>query len=149
MFGGLLAGAQVGLLGNERLHVGVVTLAVVVDVAILRAAARHHRSPWPMALLLVGGVAVALGHATAEVVELGGFALVIAAAVLNAILMRRHRAAARRCCPHETDVPFQKREARPNELRPAPSIGPSRAYVLRDRLRVGTTRLRQATTTDP
>ena len=101
IFGGLFAGARMGFLGDERLHGGIIAIALVADFFILRAALRHHRNWWPLGLCLGGGTVAIVGHFTAEVVEFAGFALLMLAAIHNVVLLRRHRREGASCCAHE------------------------------------------------
>jgi hypothetical protein len=101
LFGGLFAGARMGLLGDERLHGGIIALALVADVFILRAALKHHKNRWPLSLCLAGAALAVLGHFTVEFVEYLGFALLLIAAVQNVVLLRRHRNESGSCCAHE------------------------------------------------
>lgn len=101
IFGGVFAGARMGFLGDERLHGGIVAVALVADVFILRAAMSHHKNRWPLGLCLAGGALAVLGYFTAEVVEYVGFGLLFTAAVQNVVLLRRHRKEGGSCCAHE------------------------------------------------
>lgn len=100
MFGGLFAGARMGLLGDERLHGGILAIAMLADLLILRAAMQHHQSRAPLLLCSLGGLVAVAGHITSEVVELVGFGLLMVAAIVNVVLLRRHRHEAGSCCAH-------------------------------------------------
>ena len=101
LFGGVFAGARLGLLGDERLHILVITAAVILDLVILKAAARHHKSSLPAWLCGAGGLIALMGHVTVERLEYVGFVLLIVAAVTNLVLLRRHRKYGGPCCAHE------------------------------------------------
>ena len=101
LFGGVFAGARLGLLGDERLHILVIMAAVVLDLLILKAAARHHKSVLPVWLCGTGGFLALMGHFTVETLEYAGFALLIVAAIANLVLLRRHRKHGGPCCAHE------------------------------------------------
>jgi hypothetical protein len=104
VFGGLFAGARFGFLDDERMHGGVIAIALVADFFILRAATRHHRSRWPLALCLTGGALAVAGHFVWEALEYVGFGLLMAAALQNLVLLRRHRLEGGTCCAHEEGV---------------------------------------------
>lgn len=108
LFGGVFAGARMGLLGDERFHGGILAVALVADLFILRAAMRHHRSRSPLILCLTGAAVAVIGHFTAEVLEFVGFGLLLLAAIQNFVLLRRHRKAGGACCAHETRAPASK-----------------------------------------
>jgi hypothetical protein len=111
IFGGLFAGARLGFLGDERFHGGIIAVALVADFFILRAAMRHHKSRWPLALCIAGAGIAFIGHFTLEAVELVGFGLLMLAAVQNVVLLRRHRHEGGSCCAHPA-VAHSKRPAR-------------------------------------
>lgn len=98
--GGLLSGARLGVLGDERYHAWLIAVAVVADLAILRAAARHHGNSGPLWLCAAGAALAGLGHAVGEVVEMSGFVVLMAAAVWNVVLIRRHHGGESACCAH-------------------------------------------------
>lgn len=100
VLGGAVAGARLGILGDERLHGSLLLVALLGDVILLRAAWRHHGSRWPLLTCLVGGALALAGHVTYEAVEYAGFGLLMVAAVQNIVLLRRHRAEAGGCCAH-------------------------------------------------
>lgn len=101
IFGGALAGARLGFLADEGAHAAILFGAVALDIVILGAAARHHNSPWPLALCVSGAVVALLGHFTNELIEYAGLALILTAALHNLVLMRRHRAHGGSCCAHD------------------------------------------------
>jgi hypothetical protein len=96
--------ADAGRSRDGRYHAWLIVVAVVADLAILRAAARHHGNPWPSWLCVAGGALAALGHAVGEVVELGGFVVLMAAAVWNVVLIRRHHRRDTTCCSAGVDA---------------------------------------------
>ena len=98
IFGGLFAGARIGFLGSERFHGVLLAVALLADLFILRAAARHYRNRWPLVLCIIGGAVAVAGHYIAEAMEYAGFALLMAAAVQNVVLLRRHRHQGGPCC---------------------------------------------------
>lgn len=101
MLGGVFAGARMGFVGDERFHGALIAVALVADFFILRAALRHHHNRWPLWLCVLGGGLAVIGHLTSEAIELTGFALLMAAALVNMVLMRRHRHEGGACCAHE------------------------------------------------
>jgi|SRR5688572_20770816 hypothetical protein len=101
LFGGLFAGARIGFLGSERFHGALLAVALLADLFILRAAAKHHRNRWPLVLCIVGGAVAVAGHFVAEEMEYAGFALLMAAAIQNVVLLRRHRHQGGACCEHD------------------------------------------------
>ena len=101
LFGGLFAGARLGLVDTERFHGGLIAVALVADLFILRAAMKHHRSRWPLIVCIFGGIIAAAGHLIAGPLEYLGFALLMLAAVQNVILLRRHRRHGGACCEHD------------------------------------------------
>lgn len=90
-----------GFLGDERFHGGLIAVALVANFFILRAALKHHHNRWPLLLCVAGGTMALLGHVTAPWVEYSGFGLLMAAAILNVVLLRSHRKAGGACCSHE------------------------------------------------
>jgi hypothetical protein len=94
-------GARIGFLGSERFHGALLAVALLADLLILRAAAKHHHSRWPLGLCILGGAVAVAGHFVAESLEYAGFALLMAAAVQNVVLLRRHRQQGGACCDHE------------------------------------------------
>lgn len=100
VIGGVFAGARFGFHISEQTHLSVLVVALAVDVGILSAAARHHESRRPLQLCLLGGALAFAGHFTHVAVEYLGFALLIAGATYNIVLMRQHRAHGGTCCAH-------------------------------------------------
>lgn len=74
----------------------VIAAALVADFFILRAAKTHHKSRSPMWLCVTGAISAVAGHLLSELLELVGFSLLIAAAIQNFVLLRRHRTRCRR-----------------------------------------------------
>jgi len=107
LFGGLLAGARMGFVGDARFHASLIAVALVADFFILRAATRHHRNRWPLALCIAGGLVAIVGHFTAEALEYAGFGLLMLAAVQNIVLLRRHRREDGSCCVHDARSPLR------------------------------------------
>lgn len=101
LFGGLFAGARIGLLEVERYHVPIILVALVLDFLILRAAWKHHGSRWPLLFCLIGGVLALGGHFVWEPLELTGFLLLMIAAIHNVVLLRRHHREGGNCCAHD------------------------------------------------
>lgn len=104
VFGSLFAGARIGLLGDEHVHGAVIAFALVADFAILYAALRHHQNRWPLGLCIGGGILAVTGHLTSEAIELAGFGVLMLAAVLNVVALRRHRRQGGSCCAHDGEV---------------------------------------------
>ena len=102
VFGGALAGARLGFLEDERLHLGLILVALVADVFILRAAVRHHQNRGPLALCVAGALSALAGHLVAEALEYAGFAALMVAALWNVVLLRRHRPRGGACCAHQS-----------------------------------------------
>lgn len=98
IFGGLFAGARMGMLGDERIHGWVIALALTADVFILWSAIRHHRNRWPLGLCFAGAMLAVSGHFIAESLEFAGFGLLMIASLQNAWLIRRHRHIEGSCC---------------------------------------------------
>jgi len=112
LFGGLFAGARLGFLEIERFHGGLIAVALVADLFILRAAMKHHQSRWPLILCVSGGVIALAGHLIAEPLEYVGFVLLFTAAVQNVILLRRHRRHGGACCAHDAHHAHDAQHAR-------------------------------------
>ena len=104
LFGSALAGARLGVLGDERFHLALIAVAVVFDVAILGAAFRHHRRRAPLILCGSGALAAIAGHVGSGAVPLEyvGFGALMLAALWNVVLLRRHhRHHSTACCAHD------------------------------------------------
>lgn len=101
ILGGVFAGARMGFVGSERFHGALLAVALLADVFILRGGMKHHQSRWPLVLCAGGGAIALLGHLVAEPLEYLGFALLMAAAVQNVVLLRRHRKHGGACCEHD------------------------------------------------
>jgi hypothetical protein len=100
--GGVLAGARVGFLQDERFHGVFILVALVADAFILRAAFAHHRRSGPLLLCLGGALLAVAGHFVAEAVEYVGLGALLVAALWNVVLLRRHRSGGAACCAHGT-----------------------------------------------
>jgi hypothetical protein len=101
IFGSVFAGARLGFLYDEGWHATVILVALAADVAILGASMRHHSRRGPLWLCAGGAVLAVGGHFFVEVVEYLGFAVLLAAGIWNAVLLRRHRHEADSCCAHD------------------------------------------------
>jgi hypothetical protein len=103
LFGGALAGARLGFLSDERVHLALITVAIVFDVAILGAAFRHHRRRAPLVLCAVGALTALGGHLGSGLVQLEylGFGVLMVAAIWNVVLLRIHHQSVTSCCAHD------------------------------------------------
>lgn len=103
LFGSALAGARLGFLGDERVHLGLITFAITFDVVILGAAFRHHRRRAPLVLCTTGALAAIAGHLGGglDPLEYVGFGALMLAAIWNVVLLRRHHRGVTSCCAHD------------------------------------------------
>lgn len=100
IWGSLLAGARIGFLEDEGLHGGIILAALVADAAILWASFRHHARRGPLSLCAAGALFAVAGHFASTVLEYAGFAVLLAAGIWNAIILRRHHRQVGSCCEH-------------------------------------------------
>lgn len=98
LFGGIAAGAALPALDDERLHIALTLTAIAVDLALFQLSRSGRDSRAPELLLAAGATLALAGMFAGELVELAGLGVMMAAAVVNLILVRRSSRTRAACC---------------------------------------------------